>query len=259
MTLPNGERVGAILAAAGSSRRMGGRDKLWETLGGRPLILWSLAALDECPLVDEIVVAVAPADCEGVAERLSRERWRLPLRCCAGGKRRQDSVRHALGLLAGCAWVVVHDGARPLVTPQLLGAVLAGAEETGAAVAGLPLHDTLQRVGQDGAIARAVRREGVWAIQTPQAFRYDLLTRAFARVRGTATDEGTLVRRLGHPVQVVRGDRRNLKVTEPEDLALAEAWLALRGDGGVPRHHESARTHGPSPNPLPEGEGFAGG
>ncbi len=226
--LASGERVGAIVAAAGSSRRMGGRDKLWETLGGRPLILWSLAALDECPLVDEIVVAVAPADCGNVAQQLSQERWRLRLRCCAGGRRRQDSVRHALGLLAGCAWVVVHDGARPLVTPRLVGDVLAGAEETGAAVTGLPLHDTLQRVGQDGAIVRAVSREGVWAIQTPQAFRYDLLAQAFARVQGTATDEGTLVRRLGHAVRVVRGDRWNLKVTEPEDLALAETMLALR-------------------------------
>ena len=130
-----------------------------------------------------------------------------------------------LEALGPCAWVVVHDGARPLVTPQLIEEGLAAARETGAAVCGLPAGDTVKRVDEQGQVMRTLDRRRLWLVQTPQVFRYDILREAHERSRRTATDDAALVERLGHRVRVYPGSSRNLKVTTPEDLALAEALL----------------------------------
>jgi 2-C-methyl-D-erythritol 4-phosphate cytidylyltransferase len=119
----------------------------------------------------------------------------------------------------------VHDGARPLVTPQLIEEGLAAARETGAAICGLPVQDTMKRVDEQGRVLRTLNRRSTWLIQTPQVFRYDILRGAYECPRRTATDDAALVERLGHRVRVYPGSPRNLKVTTPDDLALAEVLL----------------------------------
>ncbi|HLB29112.1 MAG TPA: 2-C-methyl-D-erythritol 4-phosphate cytidylyltransferase, partial [Dehalococcoidia bacterium] len=116
---------------------------------------------------------------------------------------------------------------RPLVAPEIVKRGLSAARETGAAAAAVPVSDTIKQVGADAAVRRTVRRDGLWAVQTPQVFRYDLLLRAHEAALGgpEATDDAALVERLGHPVKIFLGSRRNIKVTTPEDLALAEALL----------------------------------
>jgi len=225
---PASDEVVAIVAAAGRSLRMGGPDKLFTPLGGRPLLAHTLAAFQDCPAVDRVVLVLAA---EGLAQGLAlaeEEGFSKVRTVCPGGRRRQDSVREGLEVLGSCAWVVVHDGARPLVTPRLIEEGLAAAQETGAAVCALPAQDTVKRVDARGRVLRTLDRRRLWLTQTPQVFRYDILRQAHQRSRRPATDDAALVERLGHRVQVYHGSLRNLKVTTPEDLALAEALLHLQ-------------------------------
>jgi 2-C-methyl-D-erythritol 4-phosphate cytidylyltransferase len=222
---PATDEVVAIVAAAGHSLRMGGPDKLFTILGGRPLLARTLAAFQDCPAVDRVVLVLA-AESLALGLALAEEEGFSKVRTvCPGGRRRQDSVREGLEVLGSCAWVVVHDGARPLVTSQLIEEGLAAAQETGAAVCALPAQDTVKRVDAQGRVVRTLDRHRLWLIQTPQVFRYDILRQAHERSRRPATDDAALVERLGHRVQVYPGSSRNLKVTTPEDLALAEALL----------------------------------
>lgn len=232
MTLPQSneqasDEVVAIVAAAGRSLRMGGPDKLFAPLGGRPLLARTLAAFQHCPAVDRVVLVLAAESLAAGLALAEKEGLSKVRTVCPGGRRRQDSVREGLEVLSTCAWVVVHDGARPLVTPQLIEEGLAAAQETGAAACALPARDTVKRVDAQGRILRTLDRHRLWLIQTPQVFRYDILRQAHQRSRRPATDDAALVERLGHRVQVYPGSPRNLKVTTPEDLALAEALLRL--------------------------------
>jgi 2-C-methyl-D-erythritol 4-phosphate cytidylyltransferase len=153
-----------------------------------------------------------------------------------GGKRRQDSVR--LGLealrpgsgqaLGECEYVAVHDGGRPLVSSALIGRGLEAARETGAAVPAVPLADTVKEASADGLVVRTLDRRRLWAAQTPQVFRYDLLMRAHREVMADVTDDAGMLEALGLPVRIFPGDRRNIKVTTAEDLELVRAYL---GDG----------------------------
>ncbi len=216
--------AGAIVLAAGRSERMGGSDKLLQALGGRPVIAYSLACFAACAAVDAVVVVASAsneASVRGIAAAVAPEAT-----VTIGGERRRDSVAAGLSVLpGGCEFVVVHDGARPLLTPALIEAALAGARRAGAAVCGVAVSDTVKRSGADGYIRSTVSREGLWLAQTPQAFRTDLLRRAHAVYDIDATDDAALVEMLGEPILVVPGSARNLKITTPEDLALAEALL----------------------------------
>jgi 2-C-methyl-D-erythritol 4-phosphate cytidylyltransferase len=150
-------------------------------------------------------------------------------RTCLGGARRQDSVRNGLFTLTGCEWIVVHDGARPLVTPEIIARGLECARKVGAAAAAVPVVDTLKAAHDDGRVIRTVPREGLWAVQTPQVFRHDVLLRAHERVRDDVTDDCAMVERTGQPVLLYEGSRLNFKVTTPEDLQIADVVLrALR-------------------------------
>jgi len=136
-----------------------------------------------------------------------------------------------LEALPECRWVVVHDGARPLVTAALIEAGLATAAETGAAIAAVPLADTLKDVAEDGLIRRTLDRRNLWCAQTPQVFDYKLLREAHSRVQGDVTDDAALVEALGRQVKVFPGSLRNLKVTTTADLALAQALAAQSEEG----------------------------
>lgn len=203
-----------------------GRDKMLLSIGGRPLIAHTLAAFEACAVVDEVVLVLAPANAPAVLPLLTR--FPKVVRTCMGGRRRQDSVRAGLYTLAPREWVVVHDGARPLVTPELITAGVEAAAETGAAAAALPVVDTLKQTDGEGFVRRTLERDHVWAVQTPQVFRYDLLLRAHNAAIGDVTDDCALVEQIGGRVKLYPGTRANFKVTTPEDIAIAEALVRTR-------------------------------
>jgi 2-C-methyl-D-erythritol 4-phosphate cytidylyltransferase len=220
------EPVGAIVAAAGRSERMGGRDKLFVVVGGRPLLAHTLSAFDVCRGVDRVVLVLSPENMERGRKLVAEAGFSKVVTVCQGGERRQDSVCNGLEALASCQWVVVHDGARPLVTVELIERGLEAAKETGAAIAALPIGDTVKEVEPPDLIGRTLSRGRLWAAQTPQVFRYDILREAHQRAQGEATDDAALVEELGHQVKVFEGSSRNIKVTTAADLGLVEALLA---------------------------------
>jgi len=224
------ESVGAIIAAAGRGRRFGEGDKLFAPLAGRPLIAHTLMAFEVCRAIDRVVLVLAADNLERGRRLVAAAGFDKVVAICPGGPRRQDSVRLGLEALGKCRWVVVHDGARPLVTAALIEAGLAAAAETGAAIAALPLADTVKEVAAGGLVRQTLDRRNLWAAQTPQVFGYDLLREAHRRAQGEATDDAALVEALGQRVKVFPGSSRNLKVTTAADLALAAALLAEGGE-----------------------------
>ena len=226
------ETAAAIVLAAGESRRMG-RDKTLLPIAGRPLLAHTLAAFEACDAVDQVVVVLAASNAPDVLPLLAD--FPKVVRTCMGGRRRQDSVRSGLHTLATREWVVVHDGARPLVTPELIVAGLEAARESGAAAAALPVQETLKETDGQGIVRRTVPREGLWAVQTPQVFRYDLLLRAHNAALGDVTDDCALVEQIGGRVRLYPGTRANLKVTTPEDVAIVEALVRARRGRRPPR------------------------
>ena len=229
-SLTSDAKVGVVIVAAGSSTRMAGVDKTFAPLLGRPLITHTLDRFEEFPQVAEIVLALA-ADSLELGRSLVRERgYRKVSQVCAGGARRQDSVRAGLEALFPCHWVMVHDGARPGLDSALLrrGLEAAAASPDGAAIAGVPVKDTIKVVDGNGLVTDTPPRETLWAAQTPQVFAYDLLCRAHAEFEGDATDDAMMVEALGCQVSMFNGSYENLKVTTPEDLVFMEAVLRGR-------------------------------
>lgn len=219
------ESAAAIVLAAGESRRMG-QDKILLPIAGKPLLAHTLDAFQDCPAVDQIVVVLSPTNAPDILPLLSG--YPKVMRTCMGGRRRQDSVRNGLHTIAPREWVVVHDGARPLLTPELILAGITAAAETGAASAALPVVETLKETDGHGLVRRTLSRDGLWSVQTPQVFRYDLLLRAHNAAIEDVTDDCALVEQIGVAVKLYPGARANLKVTTPEDVAIAEAILRTR-------------------------------
>lgn len=221
--------VGAIIVAAGRGLRMGGVDKLFVSLGGRPLLAYTLAPFQACPRVGRIVLVLAAENQERGRQLVAEYGFQKVSAICSGGPRRQDSVRLGLSALGETEWVLVHDGARLLLSVELIEQVLAAAHQTGAALPALPLVDTVKEADKHGSVLRTLDRSGLWAAQTPQAFRYDLLRRAHDQITADATDDAALVEALGITVSLVPGSPLNIKVTTAEDLRLVEAILTLQG------------------------------
>jgi len=217
------QRVGAVIVAAGKSQRMGEVDKLFALLGGKPLLARTTQAFQQCHLVEQIVVVVSGEKEEMCRRLVAGEEWSKVSNVCLGGRRRQDSVAAGLKQLNNCRWVVIHDGARPLVTVDLIERGLEAAQETGAAVAAVPVTDTIKVTGDDRIVHQTPPRQNLWAVQTPQVFRIDIITDAYEKANGDVTDDASLVEQLGYPVKLYIGSYDNIKITTPEDLALAEA------------------------------------
>jgi 2-C-methyl-D-erythritol 4-phosphate cytidylyltransferase len=222
--------VWAVLVAAGRGERLGlDRPKAFAKLGEEPLLAEPLRRLEACPWVDRIVL-VAPPGWEEPAILVAEEEGCGKVHACVtGGGTRSDSVRAGLAEVPADALVVlVHDAARPLVPHEVVERVLAPLSEGwDGAVPGLPVGDTLKRVGSDGGVAETVSRDGLWAIQTPQAFAADVLRRAHSPSNNLvqATDCAGLVEAAGGRVKVVDGDPRLLKVTSEADLETVAGWL----------------------------------
>jgi 2-C-methyl-D-erythritol 4-phosphate cytidylyltransferase/2-C-methyl-D-erythritol 2,4-cyclodiphosphate synthase len=225
----------AVIVAAGASRRMGGSDKLAAPLLGRPLLAWTVSALHAARSVRRIIVVVPPQRQAGRGDAGWLAGADSDVELVGGGARRLDSV--AAGFrLTDAEVVLVHDGARPLVTPALVDAVADAAAEHGAAIPVVPVADSLKRLDGEQ-VGGAVERAGLMAAQTPQGARRELLARAFADAPPDAafTDEAALLAASGVVVATVAGDPANLKVTRPADLELARAILAGRDAAGQRR------------------------
>lgn len=220
--------VTGLVVAGGLGTRLGGPlPKQFLPLRDRPVVQWALERIAAVEAVTEVIL-VLPADwlAEGAA-RLAGWRPDKPFRIVAGGARRQDSVGAGLAAITHEGWVAVHDGARPALPVEVAAAAVAAAWERGNAVCAVPATDTLVEA-RDGLVCGEVPRERVFQVQTPQIFPVQMLREALAaaaRDGVTGTDDAGLVRRLGIPIHLVPGSRRNLKLTRPEDLPLLEALV----------------------------------
>jgi len=232
----------ALILAAGSGARLGAdRPKAFVELAGRPLWEWSLYALRAVPEIGRIVVTIPPADADDAAVHAYSAGIPESMDALAvtGGATRSESVARALAAAGDGGpedLVVVHDAARPLASAELVRrtlATLAGDSGAGldAAIAAVPVSDTVKRVGDGGVVVETLDRSALWAVQTPQVFRRAALERALevpAEILAQATDDAWLVERLGGRVAIVPADSSNLKITTPMDLALAELLIAQR-------------------------------
>jgi 2-C-methyl-D-erythritol 4-phosphate cytidylyltransferase len=223
-----------IIAAGGSGRRFGGSiPKQFLRLNGVPILQRAIGAFHAVRDVGEIVVVIPAAHRARVQRLVLRAGFTKVSAVVAGGKERQDSVWSGLGaFVQPPAIVLVHDAVRPLVTRQVILDVAAAARRHGAAVAGVPVKDTIKREGKKGWYTATLERKGLWAVQTPQGFRYRLLREAHVRARNEefiGTDESSLVERMGIAVRVVQGDERNLKITTAGDLRIAGMWAKPGG------------------------------
>ncbi|MDO8358246.1 MAG: 2-C-methyl-D-erythritol 4-phosphate cytidylyltransferase [Nitrospirota bacterium] len=228
------KRVVAVVPAAGKGLRMGGAvPKQFLSLGGEPIVVHSLRALQSAACIHDIILAVPSADLDYCRNDLVvRYGFSKVTKVVPGGKERQDSVRLGLEHVPEETEIVlVHDAVRPFVTVAMIEAVVAAARQHGGAIIALPMRDTVKQVGSDHLIQRTVDRQPLWLAQTPQAFRMDWLREAHrkAKVEGVpATDDAFLFEWMGHSVVVVEGSGENIKVTRPEDMVIGEAILLSR-------------------------------
>lgn len=218
--------AGAVIVAAGSSSRMRGTDKLWAGLGGQPLLSRTVGMFQRCEEIGRIVIVTSQGYIGQVNEMCSVSSYTKVLGVCAGGATRQESVLAGLLALGECSLVAVHDGARPLVTVELISRGIGLAEEQGAALCAVPAKNTIKVVDREGRVVSTPPRDSLWEAQTPQVFRYPDLLAAHQTAAGTGasyTDDASLMEAAGHPVRVYEGSYRNIKVTTPEDLLIVQA------------------------------------
>ncbi len=219
----------AVIVAAGRATRMGpGVNKLFLQIAGRPVLAHTWQRFDAAPSIDEIILVVREDMRTAVAELAGACSFRKPYRIVPGGAERQDSVANGLDALAPQARLVtIQDAARPCVSVELIEATLAAACETGAAIAAQPLTDTIKETADGATVLRTLDRGRLWAAQTPQTFRVEVIRRALAEVRRrglSVTDDAAACELIGQPVRLVPSNTPNPKITVPGDLPLIE-WL----------------------------------
>ena len=213
----------ALIVAAGSGERLGASGaKAFVTLAGKPMVQWSVDVFRACEFVEDIVVALPPGQ-----DRAPAGTTGVP-----GGGTRAESVKRALAAVAGADYIFVHDAARPLLAPALVSMLFSARDEADAVTAAVPITDTVKRTDTEHRATATLERSHLWAIETPQLFHRDVLTRALdvpVAVLRQATDETSLVERAHGTTSVVRSPAPNFKVTWPHDLRLAELILRDRG------------------------------
>ncbi len=234
--------VHAIVPAAGSGTRMGGGvPKQFRELAGEPVLARTVRVLLSCGQIDTLTLVVPPADLEAVRSEILPQGQDVSAQAAAGGADRQESVWKgilALGNVAPDEIVLVHDGVRPFLTPPVIEQVIQAARKTGAATCGVPSKDTIKLVGKSGLVESTLDRSRCYLVQTPQAFRYEILRRAHeewmkSATEARATDDAMMVERLGLPVTMTEGLYENIKLTTPEDFLLADAFVRGGRLGGT--------------------------
>lgn len=230
--------VHLLIAAAGSGRRMGAAgNKLLLEVAGRPVLAWTLEAALASPVIRWIGIVGQPVDAEPIAAIVAAAQPDRPVQWILGGDTRQESVSRGLAALpAGAEGVLIHDGARCLLEPELLERCAAAVQAGQAVIAATPVTDTIKQVDGDGTITATPDRAGLWAAQTPQGFPVERLRQAHATATAegwSVTDDAALFERLGWPVQVLQAPPSNIKLTTPFDLTIAAAVLAGRAQPGA--------------------------
>lgn len=224
------DRSAVIIVAAGSSRRMRGRDKLWTSIVGRITLARTIDIFETSSLVETIILVTSAERLHDANVLCKHEGWQKVAAVVNGGIRRQDSVRIGLDTLSeiapACRWVMIHDGARPFVTHTILEAGMHAVLERQAVTAAVPVKETVKLV-QQGQIETTLERSQLWTIQTPQLFSFPLIYHAHhsQAAMSDVTDDATLVKRLGQRVTIFQGSYANIKITTQEDLLLAEALI----------------------------------
>jgi len=228
-------KVAALIPAAGEGKRMGYTlcKKPYISIKGYPILFYVLDILEQIPKIEQIIIAVSPRD-EKVCKRdiIDRFSFKKVTNIVSGGKRRQDSVRNMLQFLSKDVEIVlIHDGARPLITKKLVQASINATEKWGATVLAVPAKDTIKFADKDRFVETTPCREKIWCIQTPQTFRRDVIVDAYKRAYEggfMGTDDASLVERIGIKVKIIMGSYENIKITTPEDLFIAERIIKER-------------------------------
>ena len=222
--------VCAIVPAGGSGTRMGGTvPKQFQSLNGKPILYHTIKTLQNCETISEIILVVPEKEYE-TANTDWLGKLEIVKKVVVGGEKRQDSVYNGFCEVSqNTEIVLVHDGVRPFLSQKMIADSIDAAREYGAAITAIPVHDTIKRVDTSGLVSQTIDREGLWRVQTPQAFRYSLLLDAFNKAKSEnfyGTDEGALIEHLGEPVKIVEGLEQNIKITRPEDLELSKAFIS---------------------------------
>lgn len=222
-------KTAAILVAAGSSARMksGGASKTMMEIGGEPVLSRTLRAFESAACISKIVIVARACDFDAIQKASAFVT--KPLTITEGGKERQDSVSNGAALCGDAEYIAVHDAARPFITPEEIETVCADAEKYGAATLAVPVKDTIKVAAADGTVCATPERSTLRAIQTPQVFRLSLYKEALCLVKNAGkqyTDDCQLIEAAGGKVYLTPGDYKNIKITTPEDLLVAEAFAA---------------------------------
>ncbi|WP_404460198.1 2-C-methyl-D-erythritol 4-phosphate cytidylyltransferase [Sutcliffiella horikoshii] len=218
-----------IVLAAGQGKRMkAGKNKQFIELEGKPVIIHTLSVFEADPWCSEIKLVINEKEKDIFKELLHQYPVQKIKEMVIGGEERQDSVYNGLTSFQSAEIVLVHDGARPFISQEVIHHLVEKASKEGAAIVGVPVKDTIKRVSKAGVVEETVERSSLWSIQTPQAFRYSILKEAHEKAKTEnylGTDEASLVERIQVPVHIVEGEYENFKLTTPEDLILAKAFL----------------------------------
>lgn len=216
----------AIILAAGSSTRMNGTNKQLLELGGIPVIMRSVLNFENCGEISEIIIAARENDREAILSECRKYKITKLKAVCAGGKDRAESAKIAFGFTEKCDYVAVHDGARPFAAPALIENVIKEAEETGAAIAAIPVTDTVKKA-ENGFITATPPRSSLFSAQTPQVFKRELYEK-MCGISGAVTDDSSLAEKLGVRVKIAEGSPKNIKITTPADIPVGEVYAGER-------------------------------
>ena len=222
----------AVILAAGLGKRMqAGHNKQFIEICGQSVLTHTLTIFAQIPEIAKIVLVVRAGEedtCRNMIPEIAENKTVLAI----GGKERQDSVHNGIRAITWeCEYILIHDGARPLVTEEVIRRTLLAAQNSGAAICAVPVKDTIKQADSDGNVLATIPRESLWAVQTPQVFRADLIRRAYENAyvhNHYGTDDASLVEYLGEKIKIVTGDYENIKITTPEDIPTAEQILHKR-------------------------------
>ncbi len=226
----------AIILSAGRGQRfMKEKKKQFLLLSKKPVLCHTLDPFETSPLIDSILLVVGYEDMDYcMKDIVEKYKYRKVSKIVPGGKWRQDSVKNGIDALSkDTEIVIIHDGVRPFVTSEMIEESIRGAARFGAVVMAMPVKETIKAVGPDKTVLKTLERESLWQVQTPQTFQVTLIKEAFrnaAQNGFVGTDDASLIERLGSKVHILPGSYRNIKITTPEDMALANVLLQMKGD-----------------------------
>jgi len=220
-----GDRVVAIIVAAGETPVKDGLDRIFGDLAGKPILAHTISAFENCPSIDEIIVVTTEANLSRAWNLAGEQGFRKLTKIVRGGARRQDSVAAGLQEIGNCGWVMIHDGSRPLVAPQQILDCLNAARQYGAAILAVPTRDAVKMVNAEHMVRGTPDRSSIWLTQTPQCFRRDLIVQGYRDAFGDVSDDSVLIERQNHPVKVCMGTYTNIKISTVDDLDYARCIL----------------------------------